>query len=197
MKRVLVSLSLVSLSLVLGLSATRTAHADDSHPHGFNRPFALGGYATGWAGGYLGGGVGGRLRWQPFRWLGVDLFSEHLLVQNPGSLRHDHPIGFNVFVPLRLTRDVQLLPLFGFCAVFSFIEPAQKDGPRADDVLFGVHGGAGVEWAPLRDWSLFLDVQAVGYLGHGRSAQGWTGSVDDNLTATGVVQASFGLQVHL
>lgn len=141
--------------------------------------------------------MGGRLRWEPFDLLGIDLFTEHLVVDNPGGgLRHDHPIGFNLYVPVALTPTFRFRPLFGFCAVFSLIEPAQEGAPRADDVLFGVHGGAGIEWAPIAFLSLFLDVQATAYLGHDRSSHGWTGDVAEQYSTFAVVQASLGAQVH-
>lgn len=169
----------------------------DGGPPGFHRDWALGGYATGWEGSYLGGGIGGRIRWEPFDLLGVEVFAEHLMVESRGGSRHDHPVGFNLYVPLWLAEDLRLRPLFGFCAVLSFMEPDNEGAPTAEDVLFGVHAGAGIEWAALRDLSLFVDLQAVGWLGHDRTAQGWTGDVGEELTPTGVVQASMGLQIHL
>lgn len=180
------------------LAATGTAWADDAvEPHSFDRDWALGGYATGWEGAYLGGGLGGRARWEPFEWLGVETFAEHLMVESPGGLRHDHPVGFNLYVPFDLGGRVRLRPLFGFCAVLSFMEPENEGAPGAEDVLFGMHGGAGIEWAPWADWSVFLDVQAVGYLGHDRTAQEWTGDVGEELTTSGVVQVGAGIQLHL
>ena len=175
------------------------AAADEAAPesHGFDRDWALGGYATGWEGSYLGGGIGGRIRWEPFDMLGVEVFGEHLVVESQGGLRHDHPVGFNLYLPIRLASDLQLRPMLGFCAVFSFMEPENEGAPGAEDVLFGLHGGAGIEWALFRDLSVFLEVQAVGWLGHDRTSQGWTGEVSEELTTTGVVQASAGLQVHL
>lgn len=164
---------------------------------GFDADWALGAYATGWEGSYLGGGIGGRIRWQAFEQLGVEVFAEHLLVESEGGLRHDHPVGFNLYLPLRLAADLQLRPLFGFCAVLSFMEPEEEGAPGAQDVLFGVHGGAGIEWALFRDLSVFLEAQAVGWLGHDRTSQGWTGDVGEELTPTGVVQAAAGLQIHL
>jgi hypothetical protein len=172
------------------------ASAQDVEPAHFDRPLAVGAYATGWEGAYLGGGLGGRIRWEPFDWLGIEGFAEHLLVENPGGVRHDHPIGFNAFVPWRVAAGLRLRPLFGFCAVFSLIEPDREGGPRADDIVFGVHAGGGIEWAPWDDWSFFLDAQAVAYLGHDRRAQGWTGSVDEELRTTAVVQLAAGLQLH-
>ncbi len=175
--------------------------SDESNESGasaaFDEDLALGVYGTAWAGAYPGVGGGGRLRWEPFDMLGLDLFAESLIVDNPGGgLRHDHSIGFNLYIPIELTPSFRIRPLFGFCAVFSMIEPAQDGAPRADDVLFGIHGGAGVEWSPQRYFSVFLDVQATGYLGHDRSSHGWTGEVSEEYGTFAVVQASLGAQVH-
>ncbi len=195
-------ISLFSAVLFTLLTFAHLAEAQEPAPDApratFDENLGVGFYGTGWLGAYPGAGVGGRIRWEPFDLLGIDLFGEALLVENPGGggLRHDYPIGFNLFVPIDLGEHVRLRPLFGFCAVFSLIEPASEGAPRADDVLFGIHGGAGVEWSPLRHFSFFLDVQATGYLGHDRSSQGWTGEVSEDYATFGLVQASLGTQVH-
>lgn len=188
----------VAAWLVVGLwlSATDGAAAQEDRRDAFDRDFALAGYATAWEGRYAAVGLGGRARWEPFDRLGVEVFSEHLVVESPGSARHDHPVGFNLFVPVRLGELFRLRPLFGFCAVFSFVHPDDAHAPRAHDILFGVHAGGGVEMAMTRWLSAFFDVQAVGYLGHRRYAGEWTGGVDGQLAAWGVVQGSLGLQVH-
>lgn len=188
----------IALCLVaLGATTATTASADAPRAEGFGRRWAVGGYATGWAGSYAGVGLGGRLRFRPYDKLGIEVFGESLIVESPGGLRHDHPVGFNLYVPFQISERVRLRPLFGFCAVISFIEPDEQNAPRADDVLFGLHLGGGIEYLLGRNISAFLDVQAIGYLGHARYAQGWTGSVDNDLTTLGVVQASLGLQAHL
>lgn len=182
-------------AILLSLIAT-TAHAEDPPPGAFERNLAIGVYGTAWEGSYLGAGLGGRARWEPLSWLGMDLFAEHMWVESPAGFRHDHPIGFNAYIPVALGPTVRVRPLFGFCAVFSLIEPENEGGPRADDVLFGVHLGAGIEWAPFRLFSFFFDAKAIGYLGHDRTAQGWTGSVSEEYATSGVVQAAVGTQVH-
>ena len=179
--------------VILGISASASAQ---EQPGAFDRDLALGAYGTGWAGSYLGAGLGGRLRWEMLDWLGVDLFAEHMWVESPAGFRHDHPIGFNAYIPIELGATVRLRPLLGFCAVFSMIEPENEDAPRADDVLFGVHAGVGIEWAPIRWLSLFADAKAIGYLGHDRESQGWTGSVSEEYGTSGVVQAVLGTQAH-
>ena len=187
---------LVTVLFLLSILATSASAAAQDRPSAFERDLALGVYGTGWAGSYLGAGLGGRVRWEMLDWLGVDLFAEHMWVESPAGFRHDHPIGFNAYIPIELSRTVRFRPLFGFCAVFSMIEPENDDAPRADDVLFGVHAGVGIEWAPIRLLSFFADAKAIGYLGHDREAQGWTGSVSEEYGTSGVVQAVLGTQVH-
>ncbi len=195
-------MGLVALAATLGVSTpARAADAtsDDATRRGaFERPFALSGYGVGWAGAYTAGGVGGRVRWEmaPGRF-GVELLAEHLIVDSPGGFRHDHPIGFNLYVPFALSRSVRLRVLAGACTVFSFVEPEHAGAPRADDILFGVHGGAGVEIALAERVSWFLDAQAIGYLAHDRTGKGWTGSVGGSERPIAVLQPTTGLQIHL
>ena len=164
--------------------------------HAFDREFAAAVYATGHAGSYLAGGLGGRLRWQPFEWFGVEAYLEATLVDWPGGLRHDYPNGFNVYVPIR-AGDFQFRGFLGFCDILSFIEPQEQHAPRADDILFGAHAGVGLEWAVHSMWSLFADLQANFYGGHDRTAEGWTGGVDEELAFFWNVQLNIGVQFHL
>ena len=163
----------------------------------FERDFAIGFYGLGWAGPYLAGGGGVRARWEPFDQLGVEVYSDHLAVEDPEGIRHDHPIGFNLFVPFRIGERWRVRPLFGFCTVFSFVHPDQDGVERIDDVHFGAHLGGGVELALNRWTSLFVDVQGIAYVGHPRTAGGWSVHVGDQLDLWGVVQGQLGIQVHL
>ena len=165
--------------------------------HAFERDFAVGFYGLGWAGPYLGGGGGVRVRWEPFDLLGVEIYSDHLSIEDPDGFRHDHPIGFNLFVPIRIGERWRVRPLFGFCTVFSFVHPDQEGVDRIDDVHFGAHLGGGVELALSRWTSLFVDVQGIAYVGHARSAGGWAIHVGDQLDFWGVFQGQVGVQVHL
>lgn len=168
-----------------------------SQVHAFDREFAVAVYGTGQAGSYLAGGVGGRLRYEPFEWLGVEAYLEATLVDwEGGGLRHDYPNGFNVYVPARI-GDVRVRPFLGFCDILSFVEPEQPEAPRADDILFGAHAGVGVEWAVASMASLFADLQFNGYAGHDRSVDGWTGGVDEDLAFFWNVQLNVGGQFHL
>lgn len=162
----------------------------------FGRAFTFRAYGTGWEGAYGGVGLGGSLGWVPSRWVGLDLFGEGLLVQAPQGLRHDHPVGFNLFMPLRLSEYVQLRPLFGMCVVASLIEPAQAGAPRADDLLFGAHGGVAIDGALDRLFSAFVEVKAIAWAGHDRAVQGWTGAVGNTLHPFVVGQARVGLTLH-
>ncbi len=162
----------------------------------FDNILGLGAYGAGKGGAYSGGGVGGRIRLEPWSWLGVDLFGEALLIDSPTGIRHDHPIGFNLYVPIRL-GPVRLRPLLGACVTFSFIHPTEPDAPRADDVLFGAHAGVGFELALHRRLSFFVEGKAIVWVGHDRSVQGWTGAVGNEMTPFVVGQGNVGLMFHL
>jgi hypothetical protein len=186
------------LALVSALFASSAAAQDAPRPirSAFDRPFALGAYASAWAGAYDAIGGGGRLRWEPFDLLGFEVFGEAHAVAWPGAIRHDHQLGFNMYVPIELTEWLRLRPLFGFCVILSMIEPGESSTPRADDVLFGVHGGVGIE-ASIDTWaSVFFDVQAAAYMGHDRSNGMWSGGVGGDYVPIGNVQGVLGVAVH-
>jgi hypothetical protein len=163
----------------------------------FAQPLALGAYTLGWAGAYGAAGGGGRARWEFWQErLGVETFAEALIVDWPGGgSRHDIPIGFNLYAPLRLGSRVRARAMAGFCAVFSFIEPAEQGAPPSNDVLFGAHGGLGLEVALSGPFVWFLDAQAVWYVGHDRTSADWTGAVSGSLSQAVVLQPSTGLLV--
>ncbi len=163
----------------------------------FDEPLALSAYAVGYEGAYAAIGGGTRVRWEfDPNAVGIELFLDHLVVDSPGNLRHDHPAGFNVYFPFQFGGWFRLKPMLGACAVFSFIEPDDKHAPRSDDVQFGLHAGIGAEVMLSPEVSLFLDAQGIGYVGHDRYANGWTASVDDQLSISGLIQANLGMQVH-
>jgi len=176
--------------LTVGLGVALPASAADSE-------WSIGTYAAGWEGAYGAAGLGGRLGWEFFPdELGVEVFGEAALVETPARQRRDHQLGFNLYTPIRLSERWRLKPLIGFCVVLSFVELDDPSAGGADDILFGLHGGLGAEFA-LFDWlSLFLDVQAVGYTGHDRTAGGWTASISDDLTFSGLIQGNLGVQLH-
>lgn len=185
----------VMLSAVLA-SAEPVAVQAVAKTSPFDRTFGFGGYATGWAGAYGAAGVGARIRVEPLSWLGIDLFGEALVVESPSGLRHDHPIGFNLYTPFTFGR-FRVRPLLGMCVTFSFIEPTQAGAPRADDVLFGAHAGVGLEFALMSRLSIFLEGKGVVWAGHDRSVAGWTGAVDNEVKPFPVAQAQLGMTFHL
>lgn len=192
MRTALVVLVLAGATASAEVAAVQRTHAKSP----FDRTFGLGAYGTGWHGAYGAAGVGGRLRLEALSWLGVDLFGEALLVTSPSGLRHDHPIGFNLFVPFRL-GVVRLRPLLGLCVVASFIEPLEPGAPRADDVLVGAHLGGGLELALHDRLSFFVEAKGIAWLGHDRAVQGWTGAVGNEVQPFLVGQANLGLTFHL
>ena len=194
MRRLLL-LSLTLSSLAFAETTTEVQRFRDRSP--FDRTFGIGAYATGWAGAYGGAGLGARVRIELLPWLGTDLFGEALVVTAPSGIRHDHPIGFNLFFPIRLVNVVRLRPLIGMCVVASFIEPTEPQAPRADDVLVGAHAGAGLEIALHHRLSFFVEGKAVVWVGHDRSVQGWTGAVGNEVQPFLVGQAQLGLTFHL
>lgn len=177
--------------MLLALSSLAASAADP-----FDQPVAIGGYALGWQGSYGAAGLGGDLRLEPFERLGVDLFAEHLLVETPSGYRHDHPIGFDAYVPIDVSPTVRLRPLLGACAVGSFVASSDPDAPGASDVLFGLHAGLGAELALADQLSAFAVGKAVGWVGHDRSVQGWSGQVGNELVPFGVGQFDLGVALH-
>ena len=111
--------------------------------------------------------------------------------------RADVVIGFDLYVPFTLLPDLRVRPLFGFCADFSFIEPPHAHAPRTDDIVFGVHAGAGIELGLLDGWSVFAEAQQVLWIGHDRSASRWTGALDGDLGVSTLTQGQIGVQLHL
>jgi hypothetical protein len=170
---------------------------DPSPKTAFDQPLAIAAYTQGWVGAYDAAGIGGRARWEFWQHhAGVDVFAEGMMVDWPGGgERHDIPIGFNLYAPLALGSHVRLRALAGFCAVFSFIEPPQQGAPSSNDVLFGVHGGGGLEVALVGPFVWFLDAQAVWYVGHDRTAEGWSGSVSGSLGQAVVFQPTTGIEL--
>jgi len=191
------TLLVVSLLLAAPALAEAPSVHSDYHVSPFDRTFGLAGYGTGWGGAYGGAGVGGRLRIEPWKFVGADFFSEHLIVSSPSGLRHDHPVGFHLYTPIRLSQRVRLRPFIGMCVVASFIEPTEPRAPRADDVLVGAQLGAGIDLALHSRLTFFAEAKGVTWMGHDRSVQGWTGAVSNQVTPFVVAQAELGFMVHL
>jgi|GEM_PF-1199325 len=169
---------------------------DAAERNAFDRPFTFSGYVSGWAGSYLAGGIGGRVGWEPFPELGVEVFGEGHIVEWESGIRHDHQIGFNLYVPLEVLPNFRIRPLFGFCTVFSLVEPDSSSSPRADDVLFGAHLGVGIEVGVEQWGSWFLEAQGAMWAGHDRSQSRWTGAVEDTYAPFGTAQVITGFTIH-
>jgi len=192
-------LSALTLALITPLAARADAPfapLPDEASLAAEHDFAFGVYATGWAGSYLAGGVGGRLRWEMFDDFGVEVFGEAHLVESGSGIRHDHQVGFNLYVPIRLGAGFRLRPLFGFCTVISMIEPTEQLAPRADDVLFGAHAGLSLEWSANEWLALFVEAQGTGWAGHDRSVDRWTGAISDTYVPFGTAQVIVGTSAH-
>ncbi len=197
---------MMSASILLALAGLAVSHSPDdvaveaAAPVAFDRPWAVGVYATGWEGPYGAAGIGGRLRFEVFPGsLGVEVFGESALAETPEGfeLRHDHQVGFNLFVPFRFAHDWRFRPLLGFCAIFSFAEAEDPHLHDTEDILFGAHAGVGLEWS-LTSWiSVFVDAQAYAYSGHRYGKGRWTASLGSDLELTASIQAQAGLQLHL
>lgn len=187
------------------LLAPTTVRADDVHAdevpwsqrHAFDRDFGIGLHVAGRAGYAEALGGGARLRWEPLRLLGVDVFSEVFSVDDPDQRRIDVPIGFDLAVPIRLGRHFRLRPLAGMCAVFSFRNPQREGVQATHDIHFGLHAGLGLELALGRFVSLGFDVRGIVYFGHETHDGGWSSHVGDRLTTYGVAQANLGLMIRI
>lgn len=190
-------MSLAALALLSApVWADAPATSAPSTVRAFDRPFAFASYAAVRGGTYQATGVGGRLRWQPFRRLGVETYLEATLVDWEGGFRHDYPNGFSLYTPFTFGA-FRVRPYAGFCDVVSLVEPTQEGAPRADDILLGAHLGVGAELALGRSWSVFVDAQADSYMGHDRASGGWTGNVAESLMPVVTGQVNAGVQLHV
>lgn len=192
----------MGMAAMVAATTSARAHAAEGEPAvteraAFERDWTLAGYLATWQGDYASIGLGGRLRFEPLDGFGLEVFAEAFLVDWPDTIRHDYPIGFNLYVPWALTDWLRVRPFAGMCAVFSLIEPAEAHAPRADDVLFGAHGGVGLEAALASQFSLFFDAKAQWYLGHDRTVNGWVQRIDDTISDTWLAQLALGVQLHL
>ena len=87
------------------LSLTENPESQPAPPTlAWEHTFAIGIYGAGQGGAYAGGGLGARLRWEVIEhWLGVEVFGESFLINaDTDRLRHDHQVGFNLYMPFEL-----------------------------------------------------------------------------------------------
>ncbi len=192
--RALLAAAVVLFALPASGQDAEPAHAEE---RAFDSPWALAVYGTSWSGEYSALGLGGRARFEFSESAGLEVFAEMLDADWPGADRRDYPVGFYLYVPFDLTSSLRLRPMAGMCAMFSFVGGGTDGAPEAQDILFGLDAGAGLEWAPWSAVSLFVEARGIVYWGHGRDVQSWTSDIGERLEETGHFQVSAGLQVHL
>src|SRR5688572_12090498 len=146
-----------------------------------DHPIAIGTRASGWIGDYAAPGVGGHLKIRPFEWVGVETFSDNYVMTHAGSLRHAHVIGFSLFFPSLIgSRSFFLSPPLGSCVDFRFVHP-DDGGPRARDVVFGIHGGLMAELFVWNGFAVELDAIVYAYIGHDTGTERWTSRISNHL----------------
>lgn len=176
---------------------------EDAPKSAFDRNFALGVFASRWSGDYESGGIGGKLRWEPFSMLGIEL---HAQVLNSGNgdrssrrsgERFDVPLGFSLYVPIDLFWGLRARGIAGLCAMVSFGEDITIQETSSDDIMLGAHVGAGLEFSLGSRLSVFADAVYQTYVGHNRDLGGWSTAIGQELEQVDSFQATFGLAFHL
>lgn len=151
-------------------------------------PMALGTRIGAWTGPYSSPALGGHIKLKPTRALGFEGFMDHTLRLADGIARHDHIIGFSIYTPLLVGAERWFLsPTGGACVDFRVDTPFRERGPSNSDILFGVHGGAMVELAVGRGWSLETNAQAYVYWGNAIATDAWSASASTGLHPTAVL----------
>lgn len=188
-------LAFLAATLFSTLAATAAAEAPKAGPErppawGPTHPVALGGRALFRAtDGYALGGIGGHVRLRPFDWIRLELFSDHFLGDGTSHTRHDHEIGFTSQIPVVQSDRLLVYPMLGACAMLAVMSPKESATSRGesqsvDDIRFGVHVGAGTEWALGRGFTLQAQAEAIGYLGHQLIAYDFSARVSPDLKTT-------------
>lgn len=190
-----VMLLLAALPVLADEPATPSAVQQAVKRTPFDHRWGLAGYALGWEGSYGAGGVGGRIRFEAFPRLGLELFGEALLVAVPRGLRHDHPIGFSLYVPFRVAERIRLRALGGMCVTPSFLHSEVPGAPRADTILLGAHLGGAADFALHERLSFFTELKSIVWWGNDRSVEGWT-SASNDLRVSVLGQLALGFMVH-
>ncbi len=164
--------TLVALSL-LSPTARRGWSAD--------HPIAMGTRASGWVGDYSAPGLGGHLKIRPFEWIGVETFADNFAMVQQETVRHDHVIGFSLYLPSLIgTQTFFVSPTLGSCVDFRFEHPLD-DRPKTRDILFGIHGGLMAEVFIWHGFALELDATVYGYIGHDTGTERWTSRISNHL----------------
>jgi hypothetical protein len=147
-----------------------------------NHPIAIGTRASGWIGDYAAPGVGGHLKIRPFEWIGVETFADNFAMSVGDAVRHDHVIGFSLFLPSLIgDRRFFVSPTLGSCVDFRFVRPLEGDRPATRDILFGVHGGLMAELFVWHGFAVELDATVYAYLGHDTGTERWTSRISNHL----------------
>ena len=147
-----------------------------------NHPVAIGTRASGWIGDYAAPGVGGHLKIQPFEWIGVEAFADNFAMTAEDTVRHDHVIGFSLYLPSLIgDRSFFISPTLGTCVDFRFVHPLEGDRPATRDILFGIHGGLMSELFVWRGLAVELNATVYAYLGHDTGTERWTSRISNHL----------------
>jgi hypothetical protein len=147
-----------------------------------NHPIALGSRASGWVGDYSAPGIGGHLKIRPFEWIGVEAFADNFALKSEDTFRHDHVIGFSLYLPSLIGNNSFFVsPTLGSCVDFRFEHPLEGDRPAARDILFGVHAGVMAEWFVWQGFALEANATVYGYLGHDTGTERWTSRISNHL----------------
>jgi opacity protein-like surface antigen len=181
-----------------GAAPVTTSATETRREHGWSasHPFAIGNRLTGRAGQYLLGGGGGHVRLRLHRWVGIELFTDHLFGPVDGALRHDHEIGGLLQLPFLGNRWWNLYPMIGACASFVVLESPRQGGSSVQDVHFGVHLGAGAEIYLDDHWALQSHIEAIGYVGHELRAYNWTAQLSPDVRFTAVAQGVLSINYY-
>ena len=148
---------------------------------------------THWGGQYSTQGVGGRVRWEPFEYLGVDLTADFLGNEHA----FDVPVGFHLYVPLTVLDGWRVRPLAGLCTVISLRRTQTIETSASDDIRFGFRLGAGTEVAVSDKFWLFADAKWERYLGHSRQVSTWSSALDGELSPTDQLAIAIGIGMEL
>jgi hypothetical protein len=163
-----------------------------------DHPFAIGTRTGAWQASYTEPGLGGHIRYQPWRHVGIEAFSDNFAHLDSGTLRRDHVNGFDLFFPLVQDRRWSIAPQFGACDDFQFVQPfgAHASGPSVQDVLIGLHGGFEVEARIGGGLAVEASLEMYGYLGHGADVEHWTAELTNQLQGTAVAVGVMGFNYY-
>jgi hypothetical protein len=141
-------------------------------------------------------GLGSRIRFEPGR-LSIDVYGDRLMLDAGDGLRRQVPLGFTIGLPLGLTNRLSVRPQLGISALYSSFNALDSLDNRTEDLLIGLHGGAGLELALNHRISAFWDYSAVGYLSLVHNAGGLLGDYEQEKRRFGALQSAVGVRAAL